>query len=114
MQNQNTTSNYHSTDTVNEVELGEQVFTVTRQDDIGLAACSMPYGNILTCGNTVFKILQDSKRLPLCSDSDHVWYDTPAITFEHYATATSYFMKHPPKTIDVHNHFAGLINQSSL
>ncbi len=39
MQTQNTTCNYHTTDTVSEAELGE-VFTVTRQDDARMhAAC---------------------------------------------------------------------------
>lgn len=40
------------------------------------------------------------------------WYDTPAIIFEHYATATSFFTNRHPKTIDIRNRFAGLINQS--
>lgn len=48
---------YHTTDAVSEVELGEQVFTVTRQDDVGLDACGMPHGGIPTCRNTVLKIL---------------------------------------------------------
>lgn len=55
MQNQNTTCNYHSTDTVSEVQLGEQVFTVRGQDDICLDVASMPYSN------TVFNILQDNE-----------------------------------------------------
>lgn len=42
------------TDTLSEVEEGEQVFTMRRQDGICLVACNMPYGNFPS--NTVFKV----------------------------------------------------------
>lgn len=46
--NQSNTCNYHSTDTVSEVESGEQGFTVRRQDGIRLNAYNKPYGHIAT------------------------------------------------------------------
>lgn len=55
IQNLNTTCNYHKADN----KRGEErwTFTVRRQDDICLGACSMPTGNVPTCSNT-----QDCER----------------------------------------------------
>lgn len=109
MQNLNTTCNYHSTDAVSEVEFGEQVFTVRRQDDICLDACGIPYGNIPPASRLCLKF---------CNTASDYLYDlaviTLTITLSHYTIAPSSVTKQCPKTTDICSHFSDSINQSSL
>lgn len=86
------------TQLVSGVKLGERIFTVRRQADISLDACSMAGGDFPTPSSTVFKTLREHEGLPFlsCFDCNHMQHYTLAVTSEYAATPKSYFTKQCP------------------